>query len=254
MNMDEVPYIRTVMKTAAWHGAMLLALVVMTLLQSCISRPKVRPVFTFVDVTAGAPAPAGAPPAPAPPPEQVRPPQPARQDDIPDVTQPRTPRRVVVNTNLVRRTEVAQQPPRPTPPRPVRADEILNAIGNSGRLSSAGPVGGPFGSGPPGSGSGGGSGIYDPYLAAVKQAMYDAWVQPGGLSASAGLVVMVDIRVLRDGTLTRKTIAQRSGNPTMDESVQRALDTVVKLRPLPADFRGSQRDIRIAFELTGATF
>lgn len=252
--MDEISYSRTVLKSAAWHGAMILALVAFTLLQSCISRPNPRPVFTFVDVNAGSPGQAGSPPAPAPPPEPVRPPQPAPQDDIPDVTQPRTPRRVVVNTNLVRRTEVAQQTPRPTPPRPVRAEDVLHAIGNSGRLSSAGPAGGPVGFGSPGSGTGGGSGIYDPYLAAVKQAMYDAWVQPGGLSASAGLVVMVDIRVLRDGTLTRKVIAERSGNPTMDGSVQRALDSVIQLRPLPSDYRGSQRDIRIAFELTGPAF
>ena len=45
----------------------------------------------------------------------------------------------------------------------------------------------------------------------------------------------------------------REATASFAEKGERALDVVVELRPLPADYRGSQRDIRIAFELTGAT-
>lgn len=226
-------------RSTAIHGAAVLGVFVTTLLQSCASRPPATTVFTFVDVNAGNPAP---PAPPVPPAPDVRPPD-APDDDIPDVAAPRRPpKKIVISTNLVRRAVVADQPPRPMPPKPVSVADIKNSLAG---VSQVAPVGGPVG-------GGGGPGIYDPYLASVKQAMYAAWVQPGGLSASAGLVVKVDIRVLRDGTLVKKSIARRSGNPTMDESVQRALDSVDRLRPLPSDWRGSQRDIGIAFELTGA--
>lgn len=239
--MRQATFSRALFRSTAFHGVAILAMFLVTLLQSCASRPPARTVFTFVDVNAGNPAPPAPPAPPVPPAPDVRPPD-VPDDDIPDAATPRRPpRKIVISTNLVRRV-ATDQPPRPMPPKPVSAADIKNTLAGVAQVT---PVGGPVG-------GGGGAGIYDPYLASVKQAMYAAWVQPGGLSASAGLVVQVNIRVLRDGTLVRKSIARRSGNPTMDESVQRALDSVERLRPLPSEWRGSQRDIGIAFELTGA--
>ena len=89
------------------------------------------------------------------------------------------------------------------------------------------------------------------YVSLVKQTMYEAWVQPSGLSASSGLTVQVLIRVERDGTITRRQMVKPSGHPLMDESVMRAVESVRKLRPLPEQYRGAYRDITIEFELTG---
>ena len=89
------------------------------------------------------------------------------------------------------------------------------------------------------------------YFSLVKQTMYEAWVQPSGLSASSGLTVQVLIRVERDGTITRRQMVKPSGHPLMDESVMRAVESVRKLRPLPEQYRGAYRDITIEFELTG---
>ncbi|MDZ4198060.1 MAG: TonB C-terminal domain-containing protein, partial [Kiritimatiellia bacterium] len=89
------------------------------------------------------------------------------------------------------------------------------------------------------------------YFGLVKQAFYDIWAQPSGLSASSGLRVDATVRVCRDGSILRRTVTRRSGNSVMDASVQQALDAVNRLRPLPDTFRGAHRDITIAFELTG---
>jgi TonB family protein len=82
--------------------------------------------------------------------------------------------------------------------------------------------------------------------------MYDAWDQPGDLSAAAGLRPVVRIRVMRDGTVSAREMIRRSGNAAMDESAMRAATAVTKLRPLPAEFQGPYRDITVEFELTGS--
>jgi TonB family protein len=79
--------------------------------------------------------------------------------------------------------------------------------------------------------------------------MYEAWDQPGGLSG-AGLVTQVRIRVQRDGTITSRDLARRSGNSLMDDSVMKAVNAVARLKPLPPDVPGSYKDITIDFELT----
>ena len=88
------------------------------------------------------------------------------------------------------------------------------------------------------------------YYQKVRKAMYDAWNQPGGLSASAGLVAEVRIRVTRAGLITQREMTRASGNSMMDESVMSAVNTVSQLPPLPPQFSGAYKDITIQFELT----
>ncbi len=89
------------------------------------------------------------------------------------------------------------------------------------------------------------------YYALVRQAMYDVWQQPGGLSASAGLVTTVSIRVNREGRVLRRKMVKSSGHAIMDESVMTAANTVSQLKALPASFNGKYKDIVVYFELTG---
>lgn len=105
-----------------------------------------------------------------------------------------------------------------------------------------------------GSGSGGGGSThpYAYYLGLVRAAMYEAWQQPSSLIGQKGLVTAVQIRVQRDGQITRKQIITPSGNAQMDESVLRALEAISRLPELPPGFGGIYQDITIDFELTEA--
>ena len=88
------------------------------------------------------------------------------------------------------------------------------------------------------------------YYNHVHEMMYRVWNQPASLSAGAGLSAEVLIRVQRDGAIVSRKIARSSGNSLMDESVMKAVQSVTRLKPLPAQFSASYKDIRILFELT----
>jgi TonB family protein len=89
------------------------------------------------------------------------------------------------------------------------------------------------------------------YYALVKQTMYDVWDQPSGLSATAGLMATVSIRVERSGRITRRSMIKKSGDSAMDASVMKAVNLVSQLKSLPPSFRGKYKDITVYFELTG---
>ena len=88
------------------------------------------------------------------------------------------------------------------------------------------------------------------YYNHVHERMYRVWSQPTSLSANAGISAEVMIRVQRDGTIVKRDMVRSSGNPLMDESVMKAVQSVAQLNPLPAQCPGSSKDIRILFELT----
>lgn len=114
----------------------------------------------------------------------------------------------------------------------------------------------PAGSTAVGIGAGlGGGGTFHPYAwyyNQIKSAIYEVWQQPSSLVGKKGLVTTVEIRVQRDGRITRKKIASPSGNAQMDDSVLRALESVNRFPELPAGFGGLYKDITIDFELTEA--
>lgn len=88
------------------------------------------------------------------------------------------------------------------------------------------------------------------YYNHVHEMMYRVWNQPTSLSASIGMSAEVLIRVQRDGTIISREMVRSSGSSLMDESVMKAVQSVSKLKPLPSQFSGSSKDIRILFELT----
>ncbi|MCX6996767.1 MAG: energy transducer TonB [Kiritimatiellaeota bacterium] len=135
-------------------------------------------------------------------------------------------------------------------------DLLARGLPGVGGGSSSGRGGGRVGSGSgSGSGYGTGSGADSPgawYYAMVRQVMYDAWEVPGSLAAQTGLSAEVMIRVLRDGTITERKMTRPAGNAVWDESVNKAVNSVRRLRPLPPEFIGANRDILILFEPTSA--
>ncbi len=79
--------------------------------------------------------------------------------------------------------------------------------------------------------------------------LYDAWEQPVGSAAAAGLTADVEIVVQRDGTITSRRMRRPSGHTPMDTSIMKAVESVKRLRPLPLAFVGDPQTIVIVFEL-----
>jgi len=161
-------------------------------------------------------------------PEAPKPPEPKPvSKDIPEP--PKKKKKIEVSKKKIKRSEPAQPS--------LSKEEIKKLLAAGAKISDrtsvpAGNVAGAW------------------YYALVRQAMYDAWNQPGSLSASAGLVTEVEIRVERNGTVTRRRMTRSSGNPLMDDSVMEAANSVTQLKPLPPEFGGKAKDIVIQFELT----
>lgn len=217
---------RVVARSAAVHAALIAIVAVSGMVRSCFYRPRrfeSITVYTVPDVALVAPEPA--PAAPTPP----APPPPKLSDDIPE-----TPPKPKVQVSRVKVTRPAPAPPRPPP----TAEELRRMLAAGKPLAPATP-GDVRGVTPP-----------DWYLALVRKALYDAWDQPGGLRPDAGLRVIAQIRIARDGTVLRAEAIRLSGHSILDASVERALRAVRKLPPLPDSFPGPHRDLQIAFELT----
>jgi TonB family protein len=84
---------------------------------------------------------------------------------------------------------------------------------------------------------------------AFVQAIYDdAWDIFRDL-ASNDFATTVKVTIARDGTVTAARIVQRSGNPAMDKSVQKALDKVKFVHPFPEGSTDRERSFTIEFNL-----
>ncbi len=249
---------RTLWGSAAVHAAVIVTVLSASFLRGCLIPHKPREIVTFIAMQEPSPTiadlqmpptpPDPQPPEPAPPepkPPEPKPPEPKPPDppkDIPEPPKdpPKPKPKVEVSKVKVPRPNIQPAPPKS---KPLTAEQLRKLLASGKPVGPIGPVGpvGPVSDFP-----------FDWYFALVRKAMYDAWEQPGGLSASAGLKVIVEVRVARDGSILKRDVIRTSGHPLMDASVIRALQTVPRLQPLPDAYRGGTRDIQIAFELTGA--
>jgi periplasmic protein TonB len=253
--MYAVPYTQTLWKSSVVHAALIAGLFASSLLRGCLhSVPPPRDIIALdmnsVLPNRGSPnskltappkpkPPEPKPPEPAPKPEVVEP-EPSK-DEIPDLTKP-PPKpdkpKVEISKVKVRRPADAAPAPKAPKQRPPTAAEIKAML--EGGLPR-GVDHGPTGAGLPN----------DWYLTYVRDTMHDAWLQPGGLAASAGLAASVKIRVMRDGSIASRALVRPSGNTMLDDSAMKAVQSVPRLRPLPSDYREPYRDITIAFQLEG---
>lgn len=88
-----------------------------------------------------------------------------------------------------------------------------------------------------------GFGIY------LKKIYESAWIQPTAARDNEPLVE-VEVTVAKDGRVLSSRIIKRSGNSTLDRSVQDVLNRVKKVRPLPDGTTDEKREFRINFKLT----
>ena len=211
------------------HAAIILGVIIAPLVTTWILRRQ-REKLIVIDLTLALPdIPAAMAEAataePAPPPEPPR--------DIPEEIKPKP--KVQKSTKRVTRTE-----PKPDQPK-LTAEEIRKLLAAGAKIGDRTSIA---------------TSEFPEawYYALVKQVMYDAWNQPGGAAVPAGLKTLVTIRVERDGSIIRRTLAQSSGNSLMDDSVMKAVQSVSKLRALPPQWTGSYKDIDIIFDLSAGAF
>jgi protein TonB len=76
----------------------------------------------------------------------------------------------------------------------------------------------------------------------------EAWRPPDELNDDTATAT-VKITVLRNGTIRSAKIVSRSGNSTLDNSVQEALNRVRRLPPFPSGSSDSERVFSINFNL-----
>lgn len=96
-------------------------------------------------------------------------------------------------------------------------------------------------------GPGGGGLPYAGFQQALVSAYMRAWLIPAEVANSSSKVVAV-ITVRRDGTVISSRIERRSGNRELDASVQRALDKVSFVAPLPDSSKGAQDTFWLEFD------
>jgi TonB family protein len=89
---------------------------------------------------------------------------------------------------------------------------------------------------------------YADYAQTVKSIYDDAWIVLPDISLDAGLAV-VKVTIARDGRVVRATIIDRSGQRSLDLSVQQALDRVRSVPPFPPEVKDDQRTFTIEFDL-----
>lgn len=98
-------------------------------------------------------------------------------------------------------------------------------------------------------GPGGGGIPYANFKQAVFSAYYNAWTPPATITTQK-IVTKATVTIARDGTVISARITEPSGDPVMDESVQRALERVKFVAPLPAETAQPQRTLTIIFDLS----
>jgi TonB family protein len=225
----ESPFLRSLKISTIVHFIVVLLLIIAPLVFNRHLKKQRKEIVTFVDFTVALPE---TPPAVTPvrdikPPEPPKPKEEPPKSAVPETVKPKP--KIERSTNRVVRT-----PPKPAAP-PLSAEEIKKLLAAGARVSDRTSIPTEIESGAW-------------YYATVRQIMYDAWVQPGA-SVAAGTTAQVEVRVLRDGTVVRRSLTRPSGNSVMDQSVMRAVESVSKLPALPSAWSGPSRDITIEFVL-----
>ncbi|MBN1269505.1 MAG: TonB family protein [Kiritimatiellae bacterium] len=207
---------------SSWiHLTVILVMVLIPAILNWRVRRKPHEIITYVDIQSVAPE----PPGPAPVPE-VKPPEPPK-----DIPEPPKKKKIEISKKKIKK------PDEPKPQKQMTPEEIRKLLDSGAKPSR--PAGAATLDSLPGW-----------YYALVRQKMYEAWIQPGGLSASAGLVTRVEIRVERGGGISRRNMIRSSGHKVMDDSVMKAVNSISQLPALPAQFPDRHKDITIDFELT----
>jgi TonB family protein len=103
-----------------------------------------------------------------------------------------------------------------------------------------------------GSASGGSSGSeFGWYGNMLHDRFYSAWIQPTkNVPSGAKISTLVNVRIEKDGRVSKFEIAKPSGNATVNESVAAVAKQISQVDPPPtALIKGDHYDVKINFEL-----
>ena len=88
------------------------------------------------------------------------------------------------------------------------------------------------------------------YHGMIRDRFHSLWEQPKSVVRSnQDFVTILNIKIRRDGTILSREVVNSSGNPTMDETVQRAADKVTRIDPLPSGIQSDPYEVKIQFKL-----
>lgn len=97
-------------------------------------------------------------------------------------------------------------------------------------------------------GIGGGGPSYANYGQIVASIYQHAWIAPDD-AANDSAVTKVSITIARDGTVTSSHVVRGSGEPSVDGSVRRTLQSVTFIMPFPEGSKDQERTYIINFNL-----
>jgi TonB family protein len=113
-------------------------------------------------------------------------------------------------------------------------------LNNSG-INASGPGGGDF------------ANRYGWYVEAIRRAVNQNWMQntiDPAVRAARRAKTTLTFTINRDGTVKNIRIEESSGNRSMDDSAQRALLSIDRFPPLPADYSGTYVNVTFDFDLS----
>jgi TonB family protein len=158
-----------------------------------------------------------------------------------------------------RKTRVAKASPKPTAkpkPSPAKAnaksekkDKITLAKKDSASQSGSEQSGA---TGKAGSASGGSSGSeFGWYGNMLHDRFYSAWIQPTtNVPSGTKISTLVNVRIEKDGRVSKFEIAKPSANATVNESVAAVAKQISQVDPPPTGLiKGDHYDVKINFEL-----
>lgn len=90
--------------------------------------------------------------------------------------------------------------------------------------------------------------MFGGYAQALMEAVARHW-NTGGLAGVQAPMAIVNVDILRNGTIRNPQLAQRSGNATLDYSALRAVTEAAPFPPLPPEFSGSYMNVDFRFQL-----
>src|SRR6266481_2232174 len=182
---------------------------------------------------------------------------PAKPNATPAVRAKTTPKPIAKPTP--RKTVVAKASPKPAAkpkPSPAKAnaksekkDKMVLAKKDSAPQSGNGQNGS---TGKAASPSGGSSeSEFGWYGNMLHDRFYSAWIQPTtNVPSGAKISTLVNVRIEKDGRVSKFEIAKPSGNATVNESVAAAAKQISQVDPPPTGLiKGDHYDVKINFEL-----
>jgi len=138
---------------------------------------------------------------------------------------------------------------------PTHDNDVPGRNGGANIPTGVGTTPGPPSAGATVLGQGGGDfgSRYPWYVDAVRNRVQQSWDQStiqAGVRAARRAHTVMTFRISANGSISNIRMLQGSGDWSMDNSAQRALQSIDAFRPLPNDYMGSYVDVTFDFDLS----